>query len=67
MPQYLMSVWHDDEYVVDFSSPEAQRNVAQVGAFNDEDHQRRRLGVRRRSAPRLVGDRRARPRPIRSR
>ena len=36
MPQYLMSVWHDDEYVVDFSSEEAQRNVAQVGAFNDK-------------------------------
>jgi hypothetical protein len=36
MPQYLMSVWHDDDYVVDFSSEEAQRNVAQVGAFNDK-------------------------------
>ena len=35
MPQYLMSVWHDDEYTVDFSSEEAQRNVAQVSAFND--------------------------------
>jgi hypothetical protein len=36
MPQYLMSVWHDDEYVVDFSSEEAQRNVAQVSAFNEQ-------------------------------
>jgi hypothetical protein len=36
MPQYLLSVWHDEEYVVDFSSPEAQARVAQVGAFNDE-------------------------------
>ena len=36
MPQYLMSVWHDDEYEVDFSSPEAQRVGAQVGAFNAE-------------------------------
>lgn len=35
MPQYLLSVWHDDEYEVDFSSPEAQRIGAQVGAFND--------------------------------
>jgi hypothetical protein len=36
MPQYLMSVWHDDEYEVDFSSPEARRLGAQVGAFNSE-------------------------------
>ena len=36
MPQYLMSVWHDEEYEVDFSSDEAQRLFAQVGAFNDE-------------------------------
>jgi hypothetical protein len=36
MPQYLMSVWHDDEYEVDFSTPEAQRLGAQVGAFNEE-------------------------------
>ena len=34
MAQYLMSVWHDDEYEVDFSTPEAQRLGAQVGAFN---------------------------------
>ncbi|MGA2930193.1 MAG: YciI family protein [Solirubrobacteraceae bacterium] len=36
MPQYLLSVWHDEEYVVDFSTPEAQDRVAQVAAFNDE-------------------------------
>ena len=36
MPQYLLSVWHDDDYALDFSTPEAQRMVAQVGAFNDE-------------------------------
>jgi hypothetical protein len=36
MPQYLMSVWHDDEYVVDFTTPEAQRLGAQVGAYNEE-------------------------------
>ena len=36
MPQYLMSVWHDDEYEVDFSTPEAQRLGKQVGAFNAE-------------------------------
>ncbi len=36
MPQYLLSVWHDDTYELDFSSPDAQRQMAQVGAFNDE-------------------------------
>lgn len=36
MPQYLMSVWHDDEYEVDFSTPEAQRLGVQVGAFNEK-------------------------------
>jgi hypothetical protein len=36
MPQYLISVWHDDTYETDFSTPEAQRRIAQVGAFNDE-------------------------------
>ena len=36
MPQYLMSVWHDDEYVVDFESPDSQRMFAQVGALNEE-------------------------------
>ena len=36
MPQYLISVWHDDTFEVDFSTPDAQRLGAQVGAFNDE-------------------------------
>ena len=36
MPQYLLSVWHDEEYVVDFSSDEMQRVVAQVDVFNNE-------------------------------
>jgi hypothetical protein len=36
MPQYLLSVWHDADYEPDFSSPDAQRTVAQVGAFNEE-------------------------------
>src|ERR1700690_2065777 len=34
MPQYLISVWHDETYEVDFSTPEAQQRVAQVGEFN---------------------------------
>jgi hypothetical protein len=34
MAQYLISVWHDDTFEVDFSSPEAQERVAQVDAFN---------------------------------
>ena len=36
MPQYLLSVWHDETYEVDFSSPDAQRRVGQVSAFNEE-------------------------------
>jgi hypothetical protein len=36
MAQYLMSVWHDEDYELDFSTPEAQRVTTQVGAFNDE-------------------------------
>ena len=36
MPQYLISVWHDDTYQTDFSTPDAQRRVAQVGAFNEQ-------------------------------
>ncbi len=36
MAQYLLSVWHDDEYEVDFESEESQRLFAQVGAFNAE-------------------------------
>jgi len=36
MPKYLISAWHDGNYEVDFSTPDAQRRVAQVGAFNEE-------------------------------
>jgi hypothetical protein len=36
MAQYLLSVWHDDDYEVDFSTPEAQQIAADVGAFNVE-------------------------------
>ena len=38
MPQYLMSVWHDAEnpHGTDFSSPEMQQRVAQVGVLNEE-------------------------------
>jgi hypothetical protein len=35
MSQYLLSVWHDADYEVDFSGPEMQRIVAQVTAFNE--------------------------------
>jgi hypothetical protein len=36
MAQYLLSVWHDEEYVVDFSGEEMQRIAAQVNAFNEQ-------------------------------
>lgn len=36
MAQYLLSVWHDEDYVLDFSGDDAQRMVAQVSAFNDD-------------------------------
>jgi hypothetical protein len=36
MAQYLVSVWHDDTYELDFSTPDAQRRAAQVGAFNED-------------------------------
>jgi hypothetical protein len=36
MPQCLISVCHDGNYEVDFSTPEAQRLGTQVGAFNDD-------------------------------
>jgi hypothetical protein len=36
MPQYLLSAWHDEDYAVDFSTPDAQHRMAQVAAFNDE-------------------------------
>ena len=35
MPQYLISVWHDEPYDdLDWTSPDAQRREAQVSAFN---------------------------------
>lgn len=34
MAQFLLSVWHDDDYDLDFSGDDAQRQVAQVGEFN---------------------------------
>src|SRR6476646_10123075 len=37
MPQYLLSIWHDDDYGdIDFASPEMQRRVAQVSELNAE-------------------------------
>ena len=37
MPQYLISVWHDDDYADnDWSDPEIQRIGQQVGAVNEE-------------------------------
>ena len=36
MAQYLLSVWHDEEYVVDFNTPEMQRIGPQVDAVNEE-------------------------------
>ena len=35
MPQYLLSVWHDEPYDdIDFTSPDMQRVVAQVSELN---------------------------------
>ena len=36
MAQYLISVWHDDEYDLDFTTPDAQRIGPKVGAVNEE-------------------------------
>lgn len=36
LAQYLLSVWHDDTYEVDFESDDMQRIGAKVGALNDE-------------------------------
>ncbi len=36
MAEYLLSVWHDEDYEVDFSGEEMQRIGAQVGAFNTD-------------------------------
>jgi len=35
MAQYLLSVWHDDDYEMDFTDPAAQRRVNQVQTFNE--------------------------------
>jgi hypothetical protein len=41
MPEYLLSVWHDEPYDdVDFSSPDMQRIGAKVGAVNAELEQK---------------------------
>jgi hypothetical protein len=36
MAQFLLSVWHDEDYSVDFTTPEARRRVRQVSALNRE-------------------------------
>lgn len=38
MPQYLLSVWHDDDYDtdVDLTAPDTVRSVDRVDAFNEE-------------------------------
>ena len=36
MAQYLLSVWHDEEYVVDFTTPDMQCIGPQVDAVNQE-------------------------------
>lgn len=36
MPQYLISVWHDDDYEMDFDTPDAKRQHAKVSALNEE-------------------------------
>ncbi len=34
MAQYLLSVWHEDDYDLDFESDVARRRMAKVDAFN---------------------------------
>ena len=36
MPQYVLSVWHDQEYELDFTTAEALRVGPKVGAVNDD-------------------------------
>ena len=36
MSQYLMSVWHDADYKLDFTTPEAQRTGPKIDAVNAE-------------------------------
>ena len=56
MPQYLLGVWHDDDYAdLDFSSPDMQRVFAQVSALHcveDVAASAIRLGAARRVAER---------------
>lgn len=34
MAQYLLSVWHEDDYELDFEPPDVQRRAAQVDEVN---------------------------------
>ena len=61
MPQYLMSVWHDDDYESTSPPEEMQRIVAQVGAFNEELSPPA-PGCSAAGCTRLLGHRRARRR-----
>lgn len=37
MPEYILSVWHDDDYADnDFNDPDMQRLFGQVNAFNEK-------------------------------
>lgn len=36
MPKYMISVWHSEDYDVDFQGTDAQRRIAQVEAFNTD-------------------------------
>jgi hypothetical protein len=36
MNQYLLSVWHDNDYEADFTDPEVQEQMARTGRFNEE-------------------------------
>ena len=36
MAQYLLSVWHDEDYTVDFDGDDMQRVVAQVDELNND-------------------------------
>ncbi len=36
MARYLLSVWHDGDYEIDFEAPDVRRRVAQVEEFNTQ-------------------------------
>ena len=57
MTQYLLSVWHDDDLRGRLQSADAQRIVRPGRRLQRRAPGRRRLGVRRRSAPSRVGHR----------